>query len=416
MRVRTMLPSRWLILSCLLSCFLLVSYGVLPSNAQGATNTPGGGTPTPGYIDLALTATALAGSSPRIHTATPVPTASRDGCVESGFDQDNLDPSWISQCLRCLETRATPVATIQQFTLVTVPPLGTPDGISSVPTLPPLYVPPTVAVPTSPATLTPTVTPINDPTLLAYDFNWAIGSPTNTTGWSAVTDLDWLHDLSADDRVTSSTFTYSTGGIYGLGYEQAPYVPVAGNFSFVLPDGYSLTDVIIAGSGALSIAVMHGGSYSVYGGTNTSEWHGEDYEATAIRVFAYAHANPSISRVRIYFGYDTPPTPSGSETPTATATPMGGVTVISCDEPIYTDVSTPIVNIDFDGTDLGEDCFTIVPELNITATDPDIVYEGLQICVQWHAPPALTILGLNFPVDLILVIPIAFVVRKLMLT
>lgn len=121
--------------------------------------------------------------------------------------------------------------------------------------------------------------------------------------------------------------------------------------------------------------------------------------------------------VGIQFNYYGLPFEDGDlTTPTPTPTATAGAVVISCDEPVYKNVSVPIARIDFgDDEPLADSCYDIIPEVDGTGIgQPSLYFEGLEICVVWKRLPVIGFFGINFGIDLLLVIPIAYLIRRLL--
>jgi len=402
MRVLIFPRSLWRISFFLLCCLLMVSFGVLPSNAQTFTPDPDCCStivPTPGAIQT---------NTPEFYTVTPQPDKDRTGCPEEDFDQDNLDPSWVGVCSRCLEDRATPVATIQQFILVTKPPIGTPGSVAAVPTLPPMY-----HTPTPGGVVLPTGTPAPTATGEADD-------------WHSV-----FYDFTLDHynmQVYPHACTGNDQGAWNPGFGWQPVYGGCGGGVWAYQIKWTMDELLPPLARNFTLHGVFGSTdyFTLSGDPQTAPYITPDFDSTIQRVrrwnderdyrgWAITDVGTGVVLEGLSFEYfgqegefdeDDEPTP----TPAPTVPAM----LFLCDDPQYTDISVPIVDIDFDDSDLGENCYTIVPELNVTVTDPDIVYVGLQLCVQWKAVPALSLLGLTFTVDLILIIPAAYVVKRLL--
>lgn len=413
MRVQISRPSRWLTSFFLLYCLLLVLFVAQPSNAQSPTPTP---LPT-----AAVTWGPVITNTPSILTGTPPPTPDRTGCVDSAFDESLLDPLWISQCFRCLQGSPTPVATIKSFTLATSPPIGTPNAIATLPTLPPLYEPPVYVSPT--ATLTPTMSPTGTPELIEYYFDLRQFPDTFTIiPWSSlqsttnpVNDAVWI---DGDGFQTSTTVDYEpsyTGqfalielneenfGIYGDLLDEvvtfALYSSGSNGFGITLPSA----PTVGIPPDASGFGGDRGGFYNAWN------------DVTDVRgMWAYAtYLGTSHSYLTGFaftaYGYAEGEEPTPTPTPTSSAPPA-----LSCLEPQYIDISEPIVFIDdLDGEFVAEDCFEVLPPLDITVTDPDIYFGGVDMCITWVRMPLLSLLGIQLSLDLILIIPIAFIIRRM---
>jgi len=125
------------------------------------------------------------------------------------------------------------------------------------------------------------------------------------------------------------------------------------------------------------------------------------------------------------------PTPyAGDGTPRAYATQdrwdSGGGSWSDCSVPEYID-ETPAVDFtptnpicsesnpdcDFDNPDY--QCYAILPHLDVDVVGLDIFQiTGTYACIQWLSMPTLAILGVSIPLDFLLLLPVFYLIRRLM--
>lgn len=75
---------------------------------------------------------------------------------------------------------------------------------------------------------------------------------------------------------------------------------------------------------------------------------------------------------------------------------------------------TPIAEFPTNFTVVDYGCYTIVPEVEITLADPDIIIDGLSICVTWFQLPLITFLGIAATLDWLLIALSVWLIAMLM--
>lgn len=409
----------------------MVSFGGL-QKTDAATPSP---SPSPSPV---------ASHTASIITSTPVPTLARAGCPADEVDASTTDPGWLAFCSRCISSTATPVATIPSFHLGTTEPIGTYVSPTPVNTLPPLFVESTVVSAT--ATAAPTNTPTVTPTPASYEVYWdfrVAQHGTEATAYTIEQSPYYLGMCAPNDWTGASTFSYGGGG-YSSGYFVFAAGRCGGHFgSLQLPEWDALvqpgmTSVVVYGELMDNInwmKVQQVGGYdwaapddynlsSIYGqgarGTKRWAWVVANSPGmTDLRgeIFQFGTVGSEFSITGLMFTYIGQPFVEGSFTPTPTYAPepTSAAPSYDCSVALDYNVSDPVASVVTEVVEHEDTCYTIIPELNITATDPDIIYDGLQLCVQWTDVPTISIVGIEFALDLLLIIPAAYIIRKLLL-
>jgi len=388
---------------------------------EAATPTP---TPTP-IPEIHPTWGAIQTNTPSILTATPAPTLDRSGCPSGSFDTDGLDSEWASVCSRCIALATnTPQVTIPAFVLGTVAPLST--LATAAPTWIPMYTTPTLGglsiVPTAGVTSTPSAAPFSYTfDLTASSGGWVVnhadgvdvGSWVSGEGWNTVYNGWSVPGYSGAFAVLDLGLDFSTLNVTGVTVHYGSY-PVAtepltigycenscSSYSYIsgLPFNTSENEVFVdyAGIGIDYTTLDHFGFRLI--GTS-----GYGYVVPVTSI--------TISGIGVCEWCGSPTsTPEFSPTPAPTSRPP-----ILCDTPLYGDYSTPIVNVDVDTTDLGTDCYTVIPEVDTSGWlfDAGLRIDGVEICFQWKAFPTIQVFGLTIALDLLLIIPLAYLVRRLL--
>lgn len=387
--------------------------GVQLSRAQSETNTPA---PTStGAPPISPTWGAIQTNTPSVLTATPAVSPTPIGCPDEAIDNpDDLNSAWVAQCSRCLAgAAATPVATIQQFTLATVPPIGTVHATTALPTLPPLYGGGTnTPVPTN------TPAPTGTPSTWTVTYDWV--GEGNSLGWVADYGVFSLTGfVGALDQIQNG------GGINEAGahinFEHAvqitsvqvflvPYSGFPPNTHYIrFAVGESYVDWELLNQ------IDQGELYPPYSAVlhNFVPGEGQDNPITTSQVGLYYARGGSgffLSKV-IINGVGASPVDVLDHTPTPIPTEIGDFITYDCAVPVYVS-HDPVADVDLSSDIVETDCYTVIPEINVTISDPDINYDGLQICVNWTRVPSVTWFGITLSIDLLAIIPAAYLLKR----
>lgn len=399
------------------------------SHVSGVIDAQGGTfTPDPDCCSTIVpTFGAIQTNTPSIVTQTPQPSRDRTGCPVDDVDPEGLDDDWAAVCSRCLmDLEPTPQVTIPSFIMGTVPPLGTPEA-GGTPTVPfvSLYGTPTLGGLSMPPTNTPPPAPTATPSLIEvyWDFRedthgvsiegWSLGGAgsgwlnaewSEGVGFYSVTTFDYFEDydgqflqLRLPNHPVLLGNDIETFAIYGS------LLSASGAVGF--GEGTTARTPSASGSGG-----SRGSFYIAYGSY-------EDWALAMIYGTEGGTASGTVTGIAFtYYGYEW-----SSETPTPSPTATPAPVVISCDTPLYKDISTPIVDIDVSLEDLGSDCYRIVPEIDssswsVVGVDLDIGLrvDGVDLCVEWLPFPILAFFGITIASDLLLIIPIAYMAKNLL--
>lgn len=106
---------------------------------------------------------------------------------------------------------------------------------------------------------------------------------------------------------------------------------------------------------------------------------------------------------------------------TATSTPQATIdwikqptySPVDCSVPQFRD-DTPVAALPVHFDVVNYQCYTIVPEIEIVALEPDFIIDGTSICVTFFAFPVVDILGITVSLDWVLIIVAAYLVRMLL--
>jgi len=377
-------------------------YGLLlsPVSAQSPTPTP--------HITLTSSgATATLARTPFGATSTPAPTATDSGgdCpTDAGsINPNDLDPMYALQCRRCFVATAVPGLPIfptsdvpsvtLDFSGLTVTPEGaTPtDVIGATSTAAPTDVPTLTSTPT----IMPTIEPTCEPDLSVaadwhlYDgshgtilgaFQYYIQAQSSYPGSGAYEYI--ILTTGETDVCASPSVEYVSGGV-PQGFAVNPCGTEINPFS--------LNTVLTPNGAEAPINFLE---IQVTGGTG-------------------------IYNIGFPICGESEPTSTLAPTPTETLAPFAEQN--DCTVPVYR-IETPVAAIDPVVTEVGQNCYTIIPQMNIGLPDVTILGVTLQdinvdetdLCVHWMDYPDPSILGITISFGWIILIPLAWFVRRLL--
>lgn len=84
---------------------------------------------------------------------------------------------------------------------------------------------------------------------------------------------------------------------------------------------------------------------------------------------------------------------------------------VACDVPRFRD-DTPVAEFPESFAIVSYECYTIIPEINISAFD--FVMDGLNFCITWFEMPVIELLGITVSLDWLLVVVIAYLVDMIL--
>lgn len=428
-RGRWMSASSLPFLSFILPFALFVAFTLQPLSETAAqveptdtpfygTNTPGGPTPTSGYVDLALTATANA-RTPDVKTVTPVGTPDRTGCPGEWLVPDGLDDDYVATCSRCiLSGMPTTEAVIPGFIMATIPPLGSPPA--AFPTIAPMYKTPTLGGLVAPPTYTPAPTATPD----LFEWTQSFDFTESSFGWVTSGPSDIWGEYVEGQGFSQTYFSGSQPG-YADRY----------NFLRVFwepPHAIRLTEIrstwVSINDYGVDDYESHyyvcdencddeftpGAGVDLSTGTHTTiNFVGDASGVGEIGLEAYAAANDFYLVAVQIKGIGTPPfVTDPTPTPPPTAAPTQKV--VLCSSPIYKDLDTPIASVNVTTSTIGTDCYIVIPAINSEDWLLDVGLRGdeLELCVEWLLIPSISILGVEVPVDMIFLVVIGYLVKR----
>lgn len=354
------------------------------------------------------------------------------GCpVLSPEQLAKLDPSFFAACSRCFTT-PTPARSNQLSTVVL--PFPTEDATLAQTFVIPVIVSGT-AVTRTPgfppctfcATASPTVAPSPTPGGNQYNFDFT----QNTGGWtvSAVgfnatvghyTSVGWQSDYVVStgegngfQAIGIHLHLPTPATVYGI---YAEYTWVAGTTD--RPDDHP-NIVFVAGANILLNEVPPGASPAAWVGTQTGI---SDILVQGASGFTNAGANPggSFLITRVILTLDTAVLPTATPSSTAAATVTGAPWLtlppteeVECSVAVFRD-DTPVASFPDVLTTVDYQCYTLVPEVHLSIPDHPLDVDGVQVCVTWFEMPIITILGIQFTMDIVLLAVAAFLFRLLL--
>jgi hypothetical protein len=450
------LRSRSLLSSISVLC-LFTSYALLlnlPSlYAQG--NPP----PAP-PVDRTLAATPRPPQQPPPPYRTAVTNPDWQNCPDEEIDKSKVSIDWLIECRRCFPD-PTPVYQIPTKVISTPekclfngiiptrvintpvqgsnPPPGGGSGTSTAaaPTNPPPATPecwenapnptspwttpaPTVYVPPNPATFTPSPTWTPSPTPACALHNFQANSVYFTNTQNLVSTI---YGQQARPVAPNQEATLSLPGYYNIKEFNATFTHTASVTA-------SLTIRWLNTSTGQSVDyVTTPGSY----GPCCESWQTYHTQNLGVSVpfkinmvkFIVSSGGSGgwyIQQASLEWCEDEQPTLTPTMSPTPTIPPLIPTDPgqYDCSIVIYADLDTPIVNVDGGITVLSVNCYTVIPGVQIHITQeilglqiPKIELSRFELCVEWISTPSISLAGITFSLELLLVIPLGWAVRRL---
>jgi len=106
------------------------------------------------------------------------------------------------------------------------------------------------------------------------------------------------------------------------------------------------------------------------------------------------------------------PTPTGTGVPwltlAASSTPSECSVAVFRDDNVIAEFPDVLTTIDYQ-------CYTLIPEININIPDHPLAVDGVSLCVTWFEMPIISLLGITFTLDIVLV-AIAMWLAKMLLS
>lgn len=346
-----------------------------------------------------------------------------------------LEPAYFASCRRCF-LEATPVrdSVIPIAQIPTATLNGTLQSTFEIPIM--ISGTPVTRTPAAPGgglfTATPTVTLTNTPggatatphfEQVIFDFtdggqhSWIPMNYPATWGDQIVTfqaggiqsvftaspsareyiQIDRLAASGSITGVTAIGFQYSTLGDNGGGIIWEVYDTNGASLTSLIAGstvggtGTSLNQTYILGS-PVTLSGWGVNAYTgVLGGTN--HWYLEKILLTTTNVVTA--------------------TPALTSTPNPTGAPWVVTPVMEendCSVAVFRD-ATPIAEFPTYFTVVDYGCYTIVPEVEITFSQPDVIVDGLSVCVTWFQMPLISMFGVVATLDWLLLLLAAYMVK-----
>jgi len=358
-----------------------------------------------------------------------------DGCpILSPEQLAKLDPSYALACSHCFTT-PTPVrvnaissAVVTVFptvdltdqaatyqipvqvsgTPMTPTPGGVPGGGGGFPT----------------ATIAPTSTPSGSGCLENGDGNgagdWEVNPVNSSAGVSTTGHYDsgedaWLGDYNApaDGKLLRIRLLWSGGDI--------SRIRVLTSYDSTLS---TATTYLVCGIWTNSLSTNVSGTQRANVSINTSPQSDEGYfcdynpgvitplsGVTSIDVIQSAFTNAGdghtkILAVEVCGVIPFTPTPGPSITPSVTGVPWltlpPSPTAVECSVAVFRDDNV-IAEFPDVLTTIDYQCYTLVPEIIIGIPDHNLTVDGVNLCVTWFQMPLISLLGITFTLDIVLV-------------